>query len=137
MTQRHSYDVYLSYSIKDRDWVSAFSDSLRTFGVSAWFDFSSLVSGENLEDRMQEALRDSRFLVVILSSNSVDSPWTFFELGAAIADRKTIIPVVTGDVRPEQIPSRLRQIQFLWENSPYEAGKRVAAVIDDLKSYQT
>ena len=131
MAERHSYDVFLSYSMKDRDWVSAFAESLRGSGVRAWFDASDIAPGDRWQDRIQEALRDSKFLVVILTSHTIDSPWTFFELGAAVADRKKIIPIITEEVDLDRIPSLLRQFQFLKEPSPAEAGKRVAAVIDD------
>ena len=130
MTKSDSYDVFLSYSFKDRDWVSAFAESLRSAGVKAWFAESDLAPGDRWQDRIQEALRTSRNLVVILSSHSLDSPWTFFELGAAVADGKRIIPVITEEVGPKQIPSVLRQFQFLKEVSPAEAGRRVAQVIE-------
>lgn len=130
MSERPPYDVFLSYSLKDRVWVSAFADSLRNSGVEAWFDVSSLAPGERWQERIQEALRASKFLIVILSSHNLDSPWTFFELGAAVADGKKIIPVATEDLQLERVPSLLRQFQFLKEASPEEAGKQVAAVIE-------
>jgi len=45
-------------------------------------------------------------LVVILSLASVDSPWIFFELGAAIADNKRIIPVLLEGVDMARIPKK-------------------------------
>ena len=129
MTELRPYDVFLSYSKKDRDWVAAFTESLQDSGVSGWFDASSLAPGERWEDRIQEALRDSKFLVVILSQDLIESPWTFFELGAAVADKKRIIPVFTKDVELDRLPSVLRKFQALRESSPLEAGKRVAEVI--------
>jgi hypothetical protein len=131
MTEKPSYKVFLSYSSKDKKWVSAFTDSLQSAGVTTWFDASALAPGERWQDRIQEALRDSRYLVIILTSHSIHNPWTFFEVGAAVADEKTIIPVVTEDVQLERIPSLLRQFQFLKEASPAEAAKRVAEVIEE------
>src|SRR4029453_19401647 len=124
MAERHAYDVFLSYSKKDRDWASKFAESLSAEGVKVWFDVSSLAPGERWGDRIQDALRDSRVLVVILSSHYLDTPSTFFELGAAVADKKKIIPVATEDVGLERIPTLLRQFNFLRESSPAEAGKR-------------
>src|SRR5262245_28281157 len=118
-------DIFISHSAKDRDWVAAFTESLQDAGVKGWFDVSSLAPGERWQDRIQEALRDSKFLVMIVSEDYVASPWTFFELGAAVADRKRIIPVVTQDVKVEQLPPLLRQYQFLRESSPSVAGRRV------------
>lgn len=68
-------------------------------------------------------------MVVILSRNSLQSPWTFFELGAAVADHKRIIPIVTEDIDLASVPVPLAQFQLLKESSPVEAAKRVAAVL--------
>lgn len=129
MTEGQSYDVFLSYSMRDKEWVSAFADSLRTADVRAWFDVSSLTPGDRWQDKIQEALRASKTLIVILSSHSIDSPWIFFELGAAIADKKRIIPIVTEDIGIERIPILLRQFQFLRETSPAKAGEYVAKLL--------
>jgi hypothetical protein len=137
MTEPPHYDVFLSYSGKDRDWVGAFTESLQDSGVKNWFDVSSLAPGERWQDRIQEALRDSKFLIVIVSEESMDSPWTFFELGAAVADRKRIIPVITSDIKIERLPSLLRPYQFLRESSPSVAGKRVAEVIKEGRRLET
>lgn len=125
-----SYDVFLSYSSQDRDWVEKFSASLRDSGVTAWVGASDIAPGERWQDRIQEALRESRTLVVILSPESMRSPLTFFELGAALADQKRIIPIMTEDGQLEQMPPFLRSFQVLRENSPVAAGKRVAQVIE-------
>lgn len=130
MAEKRDYDIFLSYSSKDKAWVSEFTDALKEAGVKAWFDVSDLTPGERWQDRIQEALRDSRTLVVILSPNNVESPWTFFELGAAVADKKRIIPIIAEDVDPRQLPLLFKQFQFLKESSPREAGKRVAEVLE-------
>ncbi len=129
MTEARPYDVFLSHSGKDRDWVAAFTESLQDSGVKDWFDASPILPGERWQERIEKALRDSKFLVVILSPDFTESPWTLFELGAAVADRKKIIPVLTEDVKIDRLPSVLRKFQALRESSPSEAGKRVAEVI--------
>ncbi|MEQ8767901.1 MAG: toll/interleukin-1 receptor domain-containing protein [Planctomycetota bacterium] len=129
MPRDGGYDVFLSYSMKDRAWVSEFAQALRDAGVTAWFDVAELMPGTRWKDEVEEALRASRFLVVILSPESVDSPWVFFEIGAAVADHKFIIPVVTEDLDVSRVPSLLQQYQFLREPSPTVAGRRVAEAI--------
>jgi TIR domain len=91
---------------------------LQDYGVKTWFDVSSLAPGERWQEQIQEALRDSKFFVVIVSPHTGSNAWTFFELGAAVADRKTIIPVMTENAEIERIPTVLRQFQFLRESSP-------------------
>jgi nucleoside 2-deoxyribosyltransferase len=134
MAEKQRYDVFLSYSSGDKPWVSEFASALREAGVKAWFDVFELAPGERWQDKSQEALRDSSTLIIILSPTSVDSPRTFFELGAAVADKKRIIPVVTEDVDLMRVASLLRQFQFLRESSPREAGRRVAEILEQVES---
>jgi len=129
MDKSKKYDIFLSYSRKDHQWVQDFVSALRKAGVRAWFDVQDLAPGDRWEDQIQDALRQSSTLVVILTPDSVSSPWTFFELGAAVADRKRIIPVVLGTTDLRAIPLPLHRFQFLREDSPTEAGRRVAEVI--------
>ena len=129
MPEKRKYDVFLSHSAKDREWVAEFADALTDAGVTTWFDVSKVSPGERWQDQLQEALRASRTLVMIVSPDSVKSPWLFAELGAAVADGKRIIPVLTGDVEPGEIPALLRQYQFLREPSARQAGLRIAEVV--------
>lgn len=129
MPDKVPYRVFLSYAHEDRDWVAEFAHSLSEEGVTGWFDASDILPGDRWQDRIEEALRASRTLVVVLSAHSVESPWTLFELGAAVADRKQIIPVLADEMEPWQIPALLRKFQFLREPSARQAGKRVAQVI--------
>lgn len=130
MTEKCDYNIFLSYSSKDKPWVSEFVATLKEAGVKAWFDVSDIAPGERWQEKIQKALRDSEILVVILSQNSIDSPWTFFELGAALADHKRIIPIVTEDFNFSKLPSLLKPLKLLKESSPQVAGKRVAEVLE-------
>ena len=127
--EKKHFDVFLSYSQNDTAWVREFATTLRNSGITTWFDANDINPGEKWQEVLQQALRESNTLVVILSPNSVSSPWTFFELGAAVADNKKIIPVVIEDFDISQSPLLVRNFQMLRAHSPTDAGKRVAEVI--------
>jgi nucleoside 2-deoxyribosyltransferase len=129
MAKEREYDVFLSYSREDSEWASQFAESLREAGLRAWFDVHNLLPGEKWMEQIQKALRESNTLIVILSPKSARSPWTFFELGAAVASGKRIVPVMAQDVPPQQVPGPLRHFQYLVEPSPDKAGRRVAEVL--------
>jgi hypothetical protein len=77
MPEEREYDVFLSYSMKDKAWVSEFAEALSQAGLRAWFD-NALSPGDRWQEKIQEALRTSRTLVLILSPQSVEGPGTFF-----------------------------------------------------------
>jgi len=129
MAEQNPTTVFISYSAKDRPWVAEFTRTLREAGVQTLFDVADVPLGEPWQEHLESALRSSRTLILILTPTSVASPWTLFELGAAIGDHKRIIPVVVGDLDPADVPQILRRYQFLTEASPKEAGRRVAETL--------
>jgi hypothetical protein len=130
MAEKHDFDVFISYASKDKPWASEFGSALRGAGVRIWLADSELLPGEPWQEKIAEALRASRTLVLVLSPHSAESPWTFFELGAAVADHKRIIPVAREEIDWAHLPSPLRHLQILRESSPQEAGRRVAEVLE-------
>lgn len=132
MTDKRRYDVFLSYSFQDQDWVREFESALSESGVEVFFDATQLAPGDRWQERIEEALRESSTLVVVVSPSTFRSTWTFFELGAALAGNKRIIPIVTEAVDVTEIPPLLMQFQFLRESSPRAAGIRVAEVLGKL-----
>lgn len=127
--KRRSYDVFLSYSSASQPWVRKFTDALAASGVTAWFDAHEILPGERWQAEIEKALRQSRVLILVLTPESVQRPWTFFELGAALADGKRIVPVLSDDVDPADIPAVVRQFQFVREKSPEAAARRVAEAV--------
>ena len=123
-----TYDLFISSSHKDRAWVLEFVATLRKEGLHPW-SADELAPGDKWTDSIEKALRDSKTLVMVVSPDILTSEWGFFELGAAIAGKKRIIPVITKDFDWSQIPLMLRRYQFLNEPSPSIAGKRVAEVV--------
>lgn len=131
MTEADRLPVFISYSVQDRPWVAEFTKALREAGIAAYFDIAELQPGEPWQERLESALKRSRTLILILTPTSVSSPWTLFELGAAIGDNKRIIPIAVGDIDPDQLPWAIRRYQFLTESSPVEAASRVAETLSE------
>jgi hypothetical protein len=129
MPKETRFDVFLSYAAKDRAWAEQFAQSLQQAGVMTFFDIHDLAPGARWQDLMQDALRESSVLVVLLSANSIRSPWTFFEVGAAVAGNKRIIPVLLEDIDWAGVPPLLTAFQSIRGDSPDEVGRRVAEVI--------
>lgn len=127
--KHRTYDVFLSYSSASQPWVREFTEALTKSGISAWFDAHDILPGERWQAQIEKALRQSRVLIMVLTPESLQRPWTFFELGAALAGEKRIVPVLSGDVDPADIPAVVRQFQFVREKSPEAAAKRVAEAV--------
>lgn len=127
--KRREWDVFLSYSSGSQPWVRQFTAALSELGVTTWFDAHEIVAGERWQEQIERALRQSRVLIMVLTPDSIQRPWTFFEFGVAWADRKRIVPVLADDLEPSEVPAVFRRFQFVREKSPEAAAKRVAEAV--------
>ena len=85
-------DVFLSYSHTDRDAVQRFAAAFEAQGLEVWWD-NILRSGESFDEKIEQALRQAKAVVVLWSNTSVASRWVRAE--ATLADRnKTLVPVM-------------------------------------------
>jgi len=121
--------VFISYTHDDDTWAKAFADALAKQGLSLWFDQWDIKPGEKISEAIDRALRDSESVVFLLHPESVDSPNLFFELGAAVAMRKKIIPIISADFERSKIPIPLLQMRYLVRGTPDQTAEEVAKAV--------
>jgi len=78
--QEFSYDVFVSYSHKDKPWVaSVLVKSLLANGLRVLVDETEFEPGKSSIENMTDAILHSRRTVAVLTPNWVGSEWTRFE----------------------------------------------------------
>ncbi|MGD0339521.1 MAG: toll/interleukin-1 receptor domain-containing protein [Bacteroidota bacterium] len=122
MTQ--SARIFLSHSSKDNDFVRRLANDLKSKGVPVWFDEWELKVGDSLNERIGAGIKESAWLAVILSKNSVESAWVKKELNAALEtelEKKQVfvLPIVIENC---EIPVFLRDKMFADFRRSYEYG---------------
>jgi hypothetical protein len=121
--------VFIAYAAQDLEWVQQFYAALRDGGINAWLDLVEIRPGDRWKERIENALGDAETMVFVLTPNSVTNHWMLFELGAAIARSKRIIPVVAETFDRSMIPPIIGRYAFLEETSPVRAARKVAEVV--------
>ena len=106
--------VFISYSQKDSGFVDTLAINLVKKKHHIWMDRWELKVGDSLVEKIQEALVGSSAILVILSKNSIQSPWFRRELNSGLVreleERKTlIIPCIIDDC---DIPLFLREKMY-------------------------
>jgi predicted nucleotide-binding protein len=109
--------VFISHSFSDENWVREFANSLQQRGLSVWSD-EPVPLGQSWTEAIEKGLRESNFIVLLVTADSLRSPNLFFELGAAMGMGKQLIPVVSKDLDPMLLPASLRERKYLLKNSP-------------------
>jgi len=65
-------NVFLSYAREDEGQARRLFEDLRMAGLSPWFDKDSLLPGQKWKSAIKAAIRDCRFFIAMLSSNSIN-----------------------------------------------------------------
>lgn len=111
---KNNYDVFLSHSAKDREFVSRLATDLAQAGLRVWLDQWNIRPGDSFAEAIDEALKESRFLVIVMSPDYFQSAWTQQEWHSAMASEiegegVKLIPLLYRDC---EIPPMLRTKQW-------------------------
>jgi hypothetical protein len=103
-------EVYISYARADAATTNAIVSQVKMFSVGGWKDRADLAIGKAAMGSVRQALEQSAAVVVMISPKSLENKWVQFELGAAAALDKRIIPVIIdGDNVEAAMPEFLRK----------------------------
>jgi hypothetical protein len=75
---------FISYSTKDQDFADRLYSDLQNNGVRCWLATRDLKIGDPFRQRIDEAIRQHKKLMVVLSSSSISSPWVEDEVESGI-----------------------------------------------------
>lgn len=79
MAEDFTYDVFLSYSSKDKAVVRDIAERLRADGLRVWFDDWEIGPATAYRRKFEEGLEHSRMLVLCMSANVFGSEWAAME----------------------------------------------------------
>lgn len=98
--------VFISYAREDGPKARAIARALEKESFDVWID-QRIGSGSEFSREIEEALKSASAVVVLWSTNSVDSPWVRDE-AAEGRDSGRLVPVLLEECRP---PLGFRQFQ--------------------------
>jgi len=111
------YEVFVSYASPDREWASRLNDQLVSSSgkLSAFFDRTALHAGDYWEGKIEDALMQSKHLVVLWSPHAKDSSWVSREISAFYMHAKP----------REHLDRRLIFVNLQGENTAYRSLQQV------------
>lgn len=94
--------VFISHSTKDQEFVQFLRQKLLNAKIDVFEFNTSLKPGDKILTTIKEALRNSDFIIVVLSKESVKSDWVNFEISTVLLNEKSLqetllIPVLIED----------------------------------------
>ncbi len=94
--------VFISYSWRDKRFVERLCMSLKDSGVPIWIDKVEMKAGDSIQGRVEAAITNAEYVVVVLSPHSVNSTWVTEELRLAMTRQREeklrlVIPILYKD----------------------------------------
>ena len=88
---KQNIEVFISYSSKNEEIASLIAEGLEDRGVKYWKAGQYTInSGEDFREKISSALRECKIFLIILSTESMNSPWVKLELTEALRLNKKI-----------------------------------------------
>ena len=88
---KQNIEVFISYSSKNEEIASLIAEGLEDRGVKYWKAGQYTInSGEDFREKISNALRECKIFLIILSTESMNSPWVKLELTEALRLNKKI-----------------------------------------------
>jgi hypothetical protein len=117
--------VFLCHSSKDKSFVRRLNFRLQENGIETWFDEEDILVGQSFISRMEEGVRESDFIAVVLTPNFLKGIWADRELQMALihevkAGRVKVLPILRKDC---EIPGFLKSRSYAdFKGNKFERG---------------
>ncbi len=95
-----SFDVFISYSSKDKQVADAACARLEAMGIRCWIAPRDILPGSEYGSAILEALHQSRAVVLIFSSRANESTQVRREIERAVAKGIPIVPLRIENIAP-------------------------------------
>jgi len=125
--------VFLSHSVDDRDQVMLVQRQIEALGIDVYLAEHNPKPGTSIAAKIDEAIRCSHAVVVLITTTSINSAYVQQEVGLARAYGKPIIPIVEKGVDKSRL-GMLGEVEYLELDlsQPAEALAKVSASLQPL-----
>lgn len=136
-SEHNMYDVFLCHASEDKDEiVKPLYDELKALGLSVFLDGEEIGWGDSLIDIINKALHKSKYVIAVMTANSVDKKWPQKEINAVLSseikhDKNKLLPLIHGD--EEEILGKnflmSDKLYKKWEGNPQKIAQDVLALL--------
>jgi peptidoglycan hydrolase CwlO-like protein len=82
---QHRYHFFISHASEDKEsWAKPLQIELKELGCQVWIDDEQIEAGDNLIEQINEGLRESKYIVPIISRSWLLKKWSKAEGNAAL-----------------------------------------------------
>lgn len=112
MTAESPYQVFISHSSGDADWVSQIASLATQLGVRPYLFHEDQQPGRAVAGKLQAAIEQSDAFIAVITVAGGASTYVNQEIGFALGKGKPLIPIVERGVPSDQL-AFLRDIEYV------------------------
>lgn len=110
--------IFISHSSVDKPFARKLMNELSADSdLKFWIDEQEILVGDDIQKTVTKNLKQSDYLILIISENSIKSSWVNFEVTQfmGFANDKNIIPIIIskGQKFPEPLDNLIRRLKYL------------------------
>jgi GTPase SAR1 family protein len=115
MSDRFTFDVFLSHNAQDKPLVRKLAERLKKAGLRVWFDDWAIKPGDDIYLAIERGLEAARVQVLCLSSAALGSDWVTLERSTVLFRDPTnagrrFVPLMLADCK---LPDTLRRYKYV------------------------
>src|SRR6185436_10615718 len=102
-------EIFISHATADDAFVAELRERLESLHLQVWADSRNLRGGSKLAPEIEAAIEQARHVLVVLSPNTVNSPWVRREIRKALEVEKSrqdgyrVIPLLLPGMTPRAL----------------------------------
>src|ERR1700686_1074890 len=125
-------DVFLSYSRRDSEFVDRLSAALDVRGKEVWLDTGSIADAGVFPQAIRTAIEISDAFLFVIPPEAVSSAYCEQEVSYAGELGKRIVPVLRQPVADSEIPTEIRERNWIPFTEDTEFGSATDRVVQAL-----
>nr|WP_286180345.1 MULTISPECIES: reverse transcriptase domain-containing protein [unclassified Enterobacter] len=138
MKETETYDVFICHASEDKDDIAIpIFNSLEEKGINTFIDHVAIFWGDSLLTKINSALAKSKYVIAILSANSVAKAWPIKELNSVLSreikDSKIKLLTLMKDGDEEKVFSELPLLEdklyMVYKNNPDEVADKLSELL--------
>src|SRR5215475_7861606 len=126
------FDVFISYSRKDGEFVHELVDFLSRKRRKVWVDWEDIPPASEWEKDIYQSIDGAESFVFVISKQSLESEYCGRELRHAAERGKRIVPFAIDGARSADAPTALRQLNWILCRESDDRDKARTALISAL-----
>jgi CRISPR/Cas system CMR subunit Cmr4 (Cas7 group RAMP superfamily) len=132
--------VFISHSSKDKAVARRLAADLQAEHFDVWLDEKRILVGDSIHQQVEEGIQHCDYLVLLLSSDALESPWVADEVNAIRMREKdasevVLLPAVVGDVTSDHLPALLKDRKYTTLSAKMY-GTGLQELVDSIRGHQ-